>query len=458
MFIAATALPAGLSMPHTLVRGDEIRTLDTIRSLNPHIDRGEPLNLSLKVWALSRGHYEFFRGTADIFYQWCNDHCADWMNAQQPRVLLHGDIHLGNIGTYQSLGAPGEDIHFGVVDLDEVFEGPAQLDLLRAAATLRFLAIDTRLPVNNVEWPKVIDRLCTSYETALRDDGNAAADHAVAQSLLAEARSAKCSKYLMKYCDPKAKRFLPVRLKKGKAADIMQRVDDAERERVVAAVRSYLNTSNAHTKQALAPDNDGPVVLDAVRWTRLDSSGSQSLRKYLVLLEAQSPACDGLLILQLKEEPISAAARAKLIPTAPPDQRAAFVAGAYARLLRPAKWMIGHTRIGSTGFLVKTKDPWGEEPSTKMFKGAGGMNDAAELLGTTLGRAHHHAIAALPDAGAQLERVAAGIDRAALTSRSEAVTVHLIAMYRDLQKDADAQTHIARATAYFERVAKENDQ
>ena len=84
--------------------------LAQLMELNPHLATDDPRELPMKLRGLLRGEAEFFEGTADLFYLWCARHCSDWLEQTEGMVPLHGDAHLGNIGTYQAVGKMGRDI------------------------------------------------------------------------------------------------------------------------------------------------------------------------------------------------------------------------------------------------------------------------------------------------------------------------------------------------------------
>lgn len=382
--------------------------LDRIRSLNPHLvdETGIP-NFSLKIHSLSDGPYKFFRGTADLYYVWCCEHCADWLAPNRSAdALLHGDVHPGNTGTYVAFPIDGQPrLAYSLVDFDEAFLGPFELDLLRAATSLRFAADENKLLLTDEQWRRIIDALIAGYRDSWRDvdpvnlsgreGALATADRAVSSNslvtrLLAKANSEDAAKYVTKYAkgDPPSQ-FKKRRGKKKKPKDIMVRVSDEERAKVIAA---FERAFDPNKREAGSFDRSSDAidakVLDVCRWVRVGSSGSQGLRKYLVLLEPPEGPNGRPSIFQLKHEPSPAGIRAGIAKSESKNDRSRYVAEAYSSLqLRPRRF-VSWTTIDGMQYLVKPKDSFGKEPDTDDLFDFESIRSAADLIGRLVGIAH----------------------------------------------------------------------
>ncbi len=406
----------------------------------------------MKFMSLLSDEYTFFRGTADEFYRLCGELCPDWLADRSAWVQLHGDVHIGNVGTYQGEGPLGRDIRFSLVDPDETAEGPFQLDLLRALTAIRLASAGEGRSLDEPGVGAAATSLCDGYRGTLTGTVSyeqLTTDRKSVVALLKRASSGDARKYVDRYADLSASppRFRPARLKNGQVNDLMEPVSADQRSAIIDAVGRYwnegCNTSTKERFRVASVDGLQAMVLDAVRWTRVGSSGSQGLHKYLILLDHPLKDGDGLLILKLKEEPAPAAARVGLLPAAGSVRRAVEVAAAYPRLLPNAPCLIGHTRLGDRGFLVSMKDPWGEEFEPEDFNlndSPERVNQSASLLGEVVGLAHRNSILSTrgEDALTSIAAKLNGLD-VTLRERSGVVADHLHAQFQALQNDSEAR-------------------
>lgn len=368
---------------------------ERLSSFNPHLSNRSEAAWSMKFASLSRDEYDFFRGTADLFADELRTRRDDWRDASIPHVQLHGDVHIGNMGTFRGRGALPGAIRFGLVDFDESLVGPFEIDLLRGATALRFAAKEKRLGIGEQDLDDAIEAMCSAYAAALLDPpvGNElAARFRVVRRLLKKARSEESDAYINEFAVGPPLRFRAARTKKDRAVDVMRTVDDDERSRIIDAVWFYLErgTSTATRKRFRFESREelAAGVLDVAAWTRVGSSGSQGLRKYLVLLDRPLRDHAGSLILQLKEEPEPAARRASLLAVGTARGRASEVAAAALQMNPEPPWLVGFTSIGDVEFLVKSKDPWGKEPKSSDISSRRSLIEMATLMGTLVGRGH----------------------------------------------------------------------
>ncbi len=470
-FLATAAVFVGAFTPSTVgqpapppfaTTDSTVSVLARLRGMNPHLSAADPRELPMKIRSLMRDEYTFFRGSADLFYARAARWSAARMTLPAARLLLHGDVHVGNVGVYQSIGAPGEDLAFGVVDLDEVFEGPFCLDLLRAATALRFAASDNGVSLDADLWNILTRDLCGGYVEAVSTDGGAAAgisgSSAVA-ALFKKARKSRARSYAEKYIHQSPPRFRLARIKGGKPADLMDPVTADVRKQIVEALWNYYRVGCSPTTRdrwrASTEEEWSQSVLDVARWTRLGSSGSQGVHKYLVLLDRPLKGFDEPLIIQLKEQPLPAAVRAGLIPD-PQGNRAAFVADAHASITDKPEWLVGYTTMGDRPFLVRTKDPWGEDLDSTDFRSRESLRALSTLLGQVIGAAHRTALAMERRDEARLEvvRLTQGRDfLSELVEQSAEMELFLRDAYRQLKADSQAQALLAEAEAYISDYA-----
>ena len=449
-------------------RGQDNATtaIDRVAAAHPALDRDDPRELAMKVRALLQDEYMFFRGSAAEFYRVCDEIAPDWMQDPSIRVTLHGDVHIGNVGTYRSDGSAGRDVRFGLVDLDESFEGPFQLDLLRGFAAIRFACKEADRPLDDAAAGKVAKALCNGYAQTL--SGSLGYDelikrHKAVSSLLKKAAKNEALKYVERYADVDGQRcFRATRVKNGAVTDMLERLEGPERDRVLKAVGSYFSAgSELKARQSFrfqTADELVAVADDVARWTRLGSSGSQGVHKYLVLI-SDNPLREeaGPLILELKEEPPPAAAVAGILDLHDRTDRGSQVAAAYHQMLDPPPRLLGSTRIGEQSFLVRTKDPWNEdlEPDDFDFgRSDDSAVEAATVLGEVTGLAHRQGLIRSNQID-RIEPIRAKVDglSAVLQGRSLAIEERLRREYEALCADPKAQELARKANDYIGRVA-----
>lgn len=439
-----------------------VSVLTRLRGMNPHLSAADPRELPMKLRSLLRDEYTFFRGTADLFYAHATGWSTACMTTPAARLLLHGDVHVGNVGVYQSMGAPGEDLAFGVVDLDEVFEGPFCLDLLRAATALRFAASDNGVSMDADHWNILGRELSGGYIAALTTDGNLAAEMSRSShvsALFRKARKNRPASYAEKYVHPSPPRFRRARIKGGKPADLMEPVAESVRGQIVQALWNYYRAGCAPATRArwraTTEAEWSQSVLDVVRWTRLGSSGSQGVHKYLVLIDRPLKDLNDSLILQLKEQPTPAAVRGGLIADARGD-RSAYVADAHDSIADQPEWLVGYTTMGDRTFLVRTKDPWGEDLDSTDFRSHESLRSLSKLLGQVIGSAHRAALAADSREAARREIARTIQDETFLSElvvQSAEMELFLRGAYAQLKTDPLAQALLTEAEAYLSEWA-----
>lgn len=474
----AIALLLGPAMAPAQAPPPQQSAFEHIRRLNPHLVADDPRELPMKLRSIIQDGVSFFRGTTDLFYEWCAKSCADWMRGDAAgHVQLHGDLHIGNLGTHPETDGSAIAPRFGVVDFDETIRGPYQFDLLRGLTALRFAAASRGTRLDDDDWHEIATDLCKSYANNMASRAPEKPESDV-KKLLEKAAKGRWDEHLAKYAesDGAQLRFRRTRLKKKALSDIMEPTDP---ERWSAIVKALAIARLAGTDEPLSDalgfssrEVLGKAVVDIARWTRLGSSGSQGLHKYLVLIDlrmADAASPDSArrraarvgrtphLLIELKEEPSPAAARAGLLPAAASGaNRAREIAEAHAILWGAAPPMIGHASISETGFLLRMKDPWSEELDDKDFKKKKGLRRAARIMGSVIAEAHFRSLGAAGEgiparAAPSAEEVIALVP--ILVERSQAAETHLNALYDALRKDTEARKLVASAEAFIADAA-----
>jgi hypothetical protein len=120
-------------------------------------------HLRLKHQRMKDDAFMFFRGT---YYRWIQlwpEVCKDVRSA--PNVLAVGDLHVGSFGTWRDVEGR---LCWGVDDFDEAFPLPYTNDLVRLAASLRFVLDSGQL---TIKWKEGCDAILEGYQQSLKRGG-----------------------------------------------------------------------------------------------------------------------------------------------------------------------------------------------------------------------------------------------------------------------------------------------
>jgi uncharacterized protein (DUF2252 family) len=298
--------------------------------------------------------FAFYRGSACLFYADMADIEDRWCDERTSRVWIQGDLHAENFGTY--MDGDGR-IVFGVNDFDEAFLGHVSWDLRRFAASFALLAWrkalgdDVIADVLRCYLEAYLDQVVAFTRSdedrsfALVRENTEGAVHDVVLATTARTRAALLDRLTV------VERF------ERRFADgpRNRRLDDDERERVLAAVQRYRQTLPTGTiRRQVAFD-----VKDVVG-TGGFGIGSAGLPAYNVLLEGYDQALENDVVLSLKQGNVPAPSRV----VTDPGIRAHFeheghrTAISQRALQAHASPFIGHTEIGGVGFVVAELSPY----------------------------------------------------------------------------------------------------
>ncbi len=357
------------------------------RAYAPYLDKSEPFGFDLKVASLASDEYKFWRGSKDLFFLWCKDNAADWLADRDGFLVNHGDLHLGNIGTYASEDGFGR-LAFGMVDFDDSARLPFEVELLQGAVTLRLVAKQNQL--DGVDAAAVDQAMFDAYRIAVNSRRNATlmlADHAIVKELMSTGPATKAyAKEVEKFTE--AGKFRRVVGKKS-PTDVLQPVDEERWDAFAEAIASAIDSDDELAKRfALKTSKEvRKRMRDVARRTRVGSSGSQGLAKYLVLIEKPFADHDGDVILYLKEQIPTAAERSGYVPrdARTPGERCKRDMDA---LTEPRAFVNGFCELEGTSFWFSLKEPWSDEIAFDKIKSADELIDMAKLWATVVGCTH----------------------------------------------------------------------
>jgi hypothetical protein len=408
----------------------------------------------MKVRALAASEYKFWRGSKDLYFEWCKSDCRDWIDDAGAYVVGHGDLHVGNVGTYLSADGSVDKpvLGFGMVDFDDSARVPFQTELLQGLITMQLVARE-----NGIAWtPKLSADVTASvldkYRYALNAQRNAArlldGDPAVAK-LLAKAGKGAYVDEVAQVTEKGQFRDV-VRNKSGKVTDLLQRFDSARRAAVAAALAEAATNDDRLARVLGTRDADDlrTRVKDAALRTRIDSSGSQGLAKIFLLVgppegaaRGGSGGTGGDRLIYLKQQIPAAAERTGAVPrdARPAGQRCAADTDA---LTDPPALANSWCAFEGKSFWAGVKEPWGDELSATAIKTEADVLRIAALWGTVAGAAHR--------TGGAFERVRPRLTDALpaqLTARADAYVAEQAKQFESFKTDPRVVTMITAADA-----------
>jgi uncharacterized protein (DUF2252 family) len=298
--------------------------------------------------------FAFYRGSACLFYADMATLEDRWSDERTSRVWIQGDLHAENFGTY--MDGTGR-IVFDVNDFDEAYLGHLSWDLRRFAASFALLAWRKALGDD------VIADLLRAYLNAYLDQVEAftRSDEDRSFALLRENTEGAVREVILE-TTARTRLGLLDRLTvvEGFARRFAdrprnRRLDDDERDRVLAALDRYRETlPTGQRRREVAFD-----VKDVVG-TGGFGIGSAGLPAYNVLLEGYDQALENDVVLSLKQGNVPAPSR---IVDDPEIRRYFHNEGhrtslSQRALQAHASQFLGYTEIDGVGFVVAELSPY----------------------------------------------------------------------------------------------------
>ena len=240
----------------------------------------DPERLRRKFELLRRDPFAFFRGTCHLFYETLPRAA---LLASAPTVLVCGDLHLENFGTYKG---DNRLVYFDLNDFDEAALAPCTLDLVRFTAGV--LVAAAHLKLSNGQAVKLCRVFVDSYRNAIGDGKPRWIERATAGGMI---------KDLMRSLEQRSRdELLDKRTGRAKSGRRL-RIDGSHALAITAADRNRI--AALLKRFAAATDKPGFYrVLDAAR--RIAGNGSLGVERYMVLVEGKgSPDNNYLLDLKL---------------------------------------------------------------------------------------------------------------------------------------------------------------
>ncbi|MDF9812631.1 DUF2252 domain-containing protein [Streptomyces sp. SPB162] len=288
---------------HTTDEQRGTKILDVFGTAFGELLAADPAAFRVKFRKMAASAFAFYRGTASLFYSDLEDgeDSGPYVDQRTGRVWIHGDLHAENFGTY--MDANGRLV-FNVNDFDEAYVGPFTWDLKRFAASVALIGYTKALGDDTITG--LVRTYAAAYRDRIRelakDEGLPPLTLDTARGPLLGALRHARSQTRFGLLDSMTevrdwdRRFLP-----GRGAI---ELDDATREKVLAAFASYLRTLPESSR--IRPDSHR--VKDVVG-RRGIGIGSAGLPSYNLLLEGTTDALENDVVIYMKQGQTPAVSR-----------------------------------------------------------------------------------------------------------------------------------------------------
>jgi uncharacterized protein (DUF2252 family) len=263
----------------------------------------DPRAFRRKFRKMAQDPFSFYRGSACLFYADVANSEDRYADERTSRVWIHGDLHAENYGTYVN---DAGILVFDVNDFDEAYLGHFTWDLKRMAASLSLLGFVKALSDQTIS--EMIETYGKAYSEQVEAFHHGEEDEEFRLTLantdgalydvLQEARLKTRWHMLESVTQVQGhERFF-------KESSAVRRLDDDEREAVLDAYRSYLETIPERKRQ----HSVSYEVKDVVGRVGF-GIGSAGLPAYNLLVEGRSQALENDVVLSMKQGNIAAPSR-----------------------------------------------------------------------------------------------------------------------------------------------------
>ena len=328
--------------------------------------------------------FAFFRGSACVFYADVGEREDRWADERTSRVWIQGDLHAENFGTY--MDGSGVLI-FDVNDFDEAYIGHFTWDLQRFAASVALMCWQKAL--SDEEISRLIETFVREYLRQVHwfvdveDDStfslNLDTAHGAVLSALQTARLSTRAEMLdrMTHVEVWDRQF--------REAQGVRRLDDAERDKVMAGFERYLETI-PKTKRFREVAYDVKDVIGR----KGAGIGSAGLPAYTILIEGFNQALDNDIVLSMKQGNVAAPSRV----VTDREVRDFFrhhghrTAISQRALQAHADPLLGSTEIDGVGFVVNEISPYVSDFDWSDLTEPDELSEVIEQLGQAVAKVH----------------------------------------------------------------------
>jgi uncharacterized protein (DUF2252 family) len=344
-------------------------------------------DLATKMSTMAGDAFDFYRGTDHIFYQdMATLPASSYATTQTGYTWIGGDAHIGNFGAWQDSGSNNV---FSVDDFDEGYLGQYVWDLRRLATSMVLAGRANGVADSDIT--TAINTMVGAYISEMNNFMGSSAElsfqlksgstSGVVQDTISDSKSDSRSSLLSKYTQVtgSARKFQTI-------ANTLVTVNSTTYNNIVAAMNSYISTI-ASSKQYAA----SYYQVKDIRQKLGSGVGSLGKLRYYILIEGPSTSTSDDVILEIKQETVSAVAEVNngQLPAIDYNNNEAnrVAMTAKAQTLN-ADVLIGYATINGLNYFFHEKSPYEEDFDYTQLTSAGKLNTAATYLGQALASAH----------------------------------------------------------------------
>jgi uncharacterized protein (DUF2252 family) len=256
-----------------------------------------------KFRKMAQDPYSFYRGSACLFYADVAATEDRYADERTSRVWIHGDLHAENYGTYVN---DAGILVFDVNDFDEAYLGHFTWDLKRMAASLALLGFVKALSDETIS--ETIETYARAYADQVRSFHEGEADEEF-RLTLANTDGAlhdvlQAARLQSRWHMLESLTHIQRHERIFKEGPPVRRLDDDERERVLAAYGDYLETIPQQKRQH-SVSYDVKDVVGRIGF----GIGSAGLPAFSLLVEGRSQALENDVVLSMKQGNVAAPSR-----------------------------------------------------------------------------------------------------------------------------------------------------
>lgn len=364
-------LLAGCGAPATLATGTQAQAFQAlgkgrdaaafVKAYNAPLARRNAELIAQKYQLMAASPFAFFRGSAALYY---GDVAKEASLDSRARLPLQGDMHLENLGTYQtSKGTIAYDLN----DFDEAFTGPVTWELARCAVSILLAADEAGLGAHDAR--ELVEGFLREYRAQVK----ALVSHPAHLTEPLTSASGPVQDVLEDAARQSRDAFINKLTSHGafKLGKKLSACSPALRSEVTRAIATYA--------AGRAEGTDFFTVKDVAQ--RLAGVASIGRYRYVALLEGRTRSADDDVVLELKEEGGSAAGTRA-------SNEAARVLKAYAHFLPHPDALLGTARIQDLDFLVRELQPAKASVELAELKGSKDFGQFLDTVALVAARAH----------------------------------------------------------------------
>jgi uncharacterized protein (DUF2252 family) len=360
------------------------RIIDVLTDAFSELMKADPDAFRRKFRKMAADAFAFYRGSACLFYADVGDREDPWVDERTSRVWIQGDLHAENFGTY--MDGTGVLV-FDVNDFDEAYLGHYTWDIQRLAASVALLGWTKALPDEDIA--ALIETFVRAYVDQVRFFAEHSGDHGWALRL-DNARGPVKDALLTAQLATRVDLLSGVSVvedyqRRLRNTATVRRLEDGEREKVMAAYQGYLET---------IPDSKrlGSIsyeVKDIVGKTGF-GIGSAGLPAFSLLVEGHTQALENDVVLTMKQGNVAAPSRVVKHEVAENyfAHHGHRTAVSQSALQAHADPWLGWTELAGTGFVVSEYSPYVADLDWSVLTEPPEMSVVLQQLGQATAKVH----------------------------------------------------------------------